>query len=45
MREDEDRTALVPKRIPWNKGKLIGPDRRYGKSMSGQYEPGSRSID
>jgi hypothetical protein len=45
MHEDENLITAAPRRIPWNKGNLMAPDRRSGKNTSGQYEPGSRSAE
>jgi hypothetical protein len=42
MYENEIAATAAPKRIPWNKGKLIGPRPPCGKSMSGPHELGSR---
>ena len=45
MHDNESPITMVPKRVPWNKGKLIGPRRHYGKNTSGPYEPGSKSSN
>ncbi len=45
MCEIEIPITSVPKRVPWNKDKLIAPRPPLRQSMSGRYEPGSKWKD
>ena len=36
MQDQVNATPTPHKRLPWNKGKLTGPNRRYDPSLSGR---------
>ena len=36
-------TPTAAKRAPWNKGKLTGQSRHFGRSTSGRYGPSYKS--
>jgi hypothetical protein len=40
MPDNEAYLLAASSRTPWNKGKLIGPNLRYGQNTSGRLELG-----